>query len=104
MTAFSKQKQWNGCPKRLPFPFGIDEGQQKSGSVSPASFTYETNNTTTTSPVQDYEAYSSNNGGDEEAETRFYTYHGAGMFGCLYKVSEEAYSEARDKGMNLAPF
>ena len=44
--------------------------------------------------TQDYEAYSSNNGGDEEAETRFYTYHGAGMFGCLYEVSEEAYAEA----------
>ena len=44
--------------------------------------------------TQDYETYSSNNGEDEEeAETQFYTYHGKGMFGCLYEVSEDAYNE-----------
>ena len=44
--------------------------------------------------AQNYEAYASNNGLDEEAETHFYTYRGAGWFGCLYEVSEEAFAEA----------
>ena len=44
--------------------------------------------------TQDYETYSFLNGGEEEAESRFYTYHGAGWFGCLYQVSEDAYREA----------
>lgn len=49
--------------------------------------------------AQNYEAYSSNNGNnEEEAESRFYTYSGAGMFGCLYEVSEEAYAEAESLG------
>ena len=43
--------------------------------------------------TQDYEAYSSSNAVEEESETHFYTYHGAGMFGCLYEVSEAAYAE-----------
>ena len=48
--------------------------------------------------TQDYEAYSSSNGEEEGADTRFYTYHGAGMFGCLYEVSEDAYAEAKALG------
>ena len=49
--------------------------------------------------TQNYEAYSSNNGSnEEEAESHFYTYSGAGMFGCLYEVSEEAYAEAKSLG------
>lgn len=44
--------------------------------------------------TQNYEAYSSNNGVEEEACTEFYTYRGAGMFGCLYEVDEAAYAEA----------
>lgn len=44
--------------------------------------------------TQDYETYSSNNGADEDAESHFYTYRGAGSFGCFYSVSEEAYAEA----------
>lgn len=49
--------------------------------------------------AQNYEAYSSNNGSnEEEAESHFYTYSGAGMFGCHYGVSEEAYAEAKSLG------
>ena len=43
---------------------------------------------------QNYETHSHKRGEEEEAETRFYTYRGAGWFGCLYEVSEEAYAEA----------
>ena len=43
---------------------------------------------------QNYEHYTSNNGGEEEADTSFYTYRGSGVFGCLYEVSEAAYEEA----------
>ena len=47
---------------------------------------------------QNYEHYTSNNGGEEETDTNFYTYHGSGLFGCLYEVSEAAYEEAEALG------
>lgn len=44
--------------------------------------------------TQDYDVYSCVHGGEEEAAGKeFYTYHGGGMFGCLYEVSEAAYEE-----------
>ena len=44
--------------------------------------------------TQNYEVYSSNRDEEEGAETQFYSYRGAGMFGCLYEVSEDAYRQA----------
>ena len=44
--------------------------------------------------TQNYESYSSNNGAEEDIESRFYAYRGAGWFGCFYEVDEEAYAEA----------
>lgn len=41
---------------------------------------------------QDYSSFAKNHG-EEENETRFYSYRGGGAFGCLYEVSEEAYAE-----------
>ena len=45
--------------------------------------------------TQNYNVLSSISGEEDEegAETRFYSYRGGGMFGCLYEVSEEAYEE-----------
>lgn len=44
--------------------------------------------------AQKYDAFSSRVGEDEEEmETDFYTYSGAGNFGCFYEVSESAYEE-----------
>lgn len=44
---------------------------------------------------QNYNVFSSLSGEEDEegAETRFYSYRGAGGFGCLYEVSEAAYAE-----------
>ena len=47
--------------------------------------------------TQNYKTYTSGRG-EEESETRFYTYSGAGWFGCLYEVGEEAYAEAEALG------
>lgn len=44
--------------------------------------------------TQDYKAYTSIRNEDGEVETGFYTYNGAGWFGCFYEVGEEAYEEA----------
>ena len=42
--------------------------------------------------TQNYDVFSSTQS-EEDAETRFYSYRGGGIFGCFYEVSEAAYKE-----------
>ena len=41
---------------------------------------------------QNYDVFARNHD-EQEWESRYYTYRGAGMFGCLYEVTQEAYAE-----------
>ena len=80
------------CGNQIPNRETVDAVKALLRKQDPSPIYHEMFTSTFT---QTYDVFSSTHDDAEESETRFYSYRGGGMFGCLYEVSEDAYEEVQ---------